>query len=106
MIRVRFFEDSAGEPAGFRIEGHSGAGSSGNDIVCSAVSSAAYLTANTITDVIGADALVEVKDGFMLVRVSGRADGSCRAVLTGFKNHMDQLREQYPGFIHISNSEV
>jgi hypothetical protein len=106
MIRVRFFEDSAGIPVGFRIEGHSGAGSSGNDIVCSAVSSAAYLAANTVTDVIGADARVEARDGFMLVRVSEKDAGSCRAVLKGFENHMDQLRDQYPGFIHISNSEV
>lgn len=106
MIRVRFFEDSAGRPVGFHIEGHSGAGNSGNDIVCSAVSSAAYLVANTITDVIGAEAGAEAEDGFMLLRVSDKDAGSCEAVLKGFQNHMEQLREQYPGSISIRNTEV
>ena len=104
MIRVSFFKDSGGMPVGFRIEGHSGAESSGNDIVCSAVSSAAYLTANTITDVIGTNARIEIADGFMLVRVSGKDIDSCRTVLKGFENHMNQLREQYPKYIHICSS--
>lgn len=106
MIRVRFLHNASGASVGFRIEGHSGAGSSGNDIVCAAVSSAAYLAANTVTDVIGAKTRTEAKDGFMLVRVSDTDENQCRAILKGFENHMNQLREQYPEFIHISNAEV
>ena len=55
MIQVEFsVHDHA--PVGFCISGHAGAGSAGRDIVCAAVSSAAYMAANTLTDVIGAGA--------------------------------------------------
>ena len=89
---------------GFRISGHNG--EAGQDILCAAVSSAAYLTANTITDVIKASAKVTVEDGYMLVRVSPKEAKDCRNIFAGFKLHMLGLEEQYPQNINVSYTEV
>lgn len=106
MIRAEFFTFQNGEPAGFCISGHSGAGFEGGDIVCSAVSSAAYMAVNTLTDVLKADAEIQVEDGLMAVRISSRDISVCGAVLKGFRLHIESLYEQYPKNIRIINTEV
>ena len=90
-----------GEIVGFDISGHTGAGLNGSDILCAAVSSAAYLTANTITDVIGSDADVSVSDGRMKLVIKTAPGETAGAILKGFKLHMMQLRSQKPGNIRI-----
>ncbi|MFR2561614.1 MAG: ribosomal-processing cysteine protease Prp [Anaeromassilibacillus sp.] len=67
---------------GFRISGHSGSGEEGNDIICAAVSSAAYMTANTVTEIIGVEAQVAAEEGYMLVRIpaSSRTAAFCSRV--------------------------
>lgn len=87
--------------AGFEISGHSGAGVSGSDIVCAAISSAAYMTVNTITDVIHAQADVSVSDGKMKLLVAEEFTEQTQALLAGFMLHMKQLRKQRPNNIKI-----
>ena len=106
MIRAEFFTFSDGSQAGFRIGGHAEAGEAGSDPVCAAVSSAAYLTANTITDVIGAQASAQVKDGCMECRIAPEEAASCAAVLKGLRLHLSELRRQYPRNIRIFETEV
>ena len=50
---------------GFTITDHAEYGEEGSDILCAAISSAAYMTVNTITDILGIVVGVEVKDGYM-----------------------------------------
>lgn len=45
---VTFYRDSEGTVKGFQVSGHSGLGTRGNDILCSAVS---VLTINTINSI-------------------------------------------------------
>ncbi len=104
MICAEFFTQPDGELVGFSISGHNG--EAGEDIICAAVSSAAYMTANTITDIIKADAQVAVEDGYMLVRISSKEVRSCRNAFAGFKLHMSGLEEQYPQNINVSYMEV
>ncbi len=92
-----------GEIVGFDISGHTGLASAGRDILCAAISSAAYLTANTITDVLGVDAKVAVTDGGMSLLVPVGEEETTRAVLKGLELHLRQLREQYPKGIRIIN---
>lgn len=106
MICASFLTTASGELLGFNISGHSGQSEEGSDIICAAVSSAAYLTANTITDILKAEANVEANDGEMFVRVSKKDAQSCRTVLAGFKLHMIGLEEQYPENINVSYMEV
>lgn len=104
MIRVRF-HTAKDTILGFTLDGHAGAGVSGEDIVCAAVSSAAYMTANTITEIVGAPADITVDDGWMDLRVTDRIE-NCQDILSGFRLHLQALQEQYPKRVHLMNTEV
>lgn len=100
-VRYLFSEKTL---VGFHISGH--ATSSADDeqgrLVCAFISSAAYLTANTITEIIGAKAIAEdsSKNGEMFFKVKSDIDKAL-PVLLGFKLHMEQLSEQYTEYIKI-----
>ncbi|XOQ48917.1 MAG: Ribosomal-processing cysteine protease Prp [Eubacteriales bacterium] len=104
MISAEFFTRPDGELMGFSITGHNG--EAGRDIICASVSSAAYMTANTITEIMKAEAQVAVEDGYMLVRISPQEVKNCRSILAGFKLHLQELEEQYPQNIRVSYTEV
>ena len=89
-------------PEGFTVKGHCTADSEDLDgkLVCAAVSSAAYMAANTITDVICDKALAFESDGQMAVTVKDPSDKT-KAVLDGFALHMKQLEEQYKGCVKV-----
>ncbi len=101
MTSVKFLADSKGL-YGFEISGHSS--KNGDDeigkIVCSAVSSAAYMAANTIIEIIGdmADAIVE--EAFMCIKVQNPSKASVQ-VLEGLKLHLTELSNQYSNNITI-----
>ena len=102
MTKVNFFLD--GETIiGFSIKGHSTKNSADQNgkLVCSAVSSAAYMAANTILEVIGETAEVEVNDALMELKVKSLNENT-QIVLKGFKLHIEQLAEQYSNNIKIS----
>lgn len=86
---------------GFTVKGHSGTAERGSDIVCAAVSSAAYMTVNTLTEIVKTQTEIDVKDGFLHCTVVNGND-SARVVLEGFRLHMEQLCEQYPNAIKIT----
>lgn len=64
------------------------------------------MAANTITDVIGADAQAQAEDGDMLLRVNGSDIDRCRDILEGLKLHLVSVQEQYPEFLKVIFSEV
>lgn len=106
MIEVNFFTLAKGELVGFRLSGHSGYAQSGSDIVCAAVSSAGFMTANTVTDVIKVSAETEAEDGNLMLRVFQKDAVACRDILQGFKLHMLLLEEQYPDYLIVKTTEV
>ena len=81
---------------GFEIEGHSSesCGDAEGKLVCSAVSSAAYMAANTITEIIGDKCDAFVEDGVMKIYVHSPSE-KARAVLDGFRLHIKELSGQY-----------
>ena len=100
MIRVRF-HTANDALIGFTLDGHAGAGEHGQDIVCAAVSSAAYMTANTVTEIVGAAADITVDDGLMELTVTDRIE-DCQNILSGFQLHIQALAEQYPTRIQLN----
>ena len=104
MIRVRF-HTAKDTILGFTLDGHAGAGEHGQDIVCAAVSSAAYMTANTVLEIIGATADVTVNDGYMSVKLTDKI-ADCQDILSGFRLHLEAMQEQYPKRVHLMNTEV
>ncbi|MDR1003208.1 MAG: ribosomal-processing cysteine protease Prp [Oscillospiraceae bacterium] len=93
--------------SGFEMSGHaSDSCTEGEDILCAALSSAAYLTANTITDVLGVEAEISVDDGFMRVVVPKGCGEKCVIVLMGLRLHFFALAEDYSDKINLINMEV
>ena len=106
MTVVDFLTTKDGAIVGYHINGHSGNNTFGKDIVCAAISSAAYMAANTITEVIGVNADITVNDGEMLLEIAERDFSVCKDILLGFKLHMVDLEEQYPDNINVNYTEV
>ena len=105
MTKVRFYK-SGKTIIGFSVIGHSTINCEDQEgkLICSAISSAAYMAANTITEIVGDKADIEVEDGKMILKVSNPSDKTV-AVLEGFKLHIEQLSLDYSDSIKI-NSEV
>jgi uncharacterized protein YsxB (DUF464 family) len=104
VVKVTFFKHK-GDYKGFEFSGHSGYALEGADIVCAAVSSAAYLTANNITDFFKVkDVDVTVSDGYM--KLTAENDECINPLLGGLYAHMLQLQEQYENEIIVKNTEV
>ena len=101
MTSVKFLVDEK-VIYGFSINGHSSVDCDDEvgKIVCSAVSSAAYMAANTITEIIGDSAVAEEDDAKMIFKVENPSDKTI-AVLNGLKLHLEQLSNQYSNNIRI-----
>ena len=106
MIHIAF-SGSGGRLSGFRVSGHSGYAEAGADILCAAVSSAAYMTANTVTEILGLSPQITVDDGDMLLRFGSISEADRAAVImNGFRLHSEALREQYPDYLTVTITEV
>ena len=99
MVRVTLLRRGV-KPCGFCICGHAG-GVAGNDIVCAAISSAAILAANTVTEACGCRAVTKSSDGYLLLSVVTADLDRCGEVLEGLQQHMQELQRQYPNKIHV-----
>ena len=88
------FTVSNGLICSYEISGHSDFSEQGSDIVCSAVSSAAYMAANTVTDIIGDFAAADVRDGYMRFEIKNPCESS-KLVLEGLRLHLKELSKQY-----------
>ena len=104
MVRVTLFARD-GVLCGFRMSGHAG-GQAGADIVCAAISSAALLAANTVTDVCGCHAVTRMRDGYLLLSVSDRDAELAEGILEGLRLHLEELRRQYPDRLHLDLLEI
>ncbi len=105
MITVSFTKTSQ-LLTSFELKGHSGFAQSGSDIVCASVSSAAYMTANTLTEIIGLNADITVDEGFMQVKLTKENALKAQDILRGFELHITELSKQYPKNINVIYSEV
>ncbi|MBQ7689330.1 MAG: ribosomal-processing cysteine protease Prp [Clostridia bacterium] len=98
MVKARFCIRN--DAASFTVTGHAGTQEAGNNIVCAAVSSAVYMTVNTITEILSVDAQTEEKDGYMHVSFGGSK--AAADIVKGLKLHLQALQEQYPDIVKVS----
>ncbi len=105
MIKVEFFGT---DPIyGFHIMGHSDMNPEGPEVLCAAVSSAAYMTANTVTDVIGLKPILLNKDGNMYLKVKTEQEAKrCRVLFNGLRLHLSEIAQDYPKYLKVKYSEV
>ncbi len=97
MIKVSFFKKGNGI-IGFESKGHSGYAEEGSDIICSAVSSAAYMIANTLTEILGEQAAITVDDGYMRL-VAEKVTEKNQILFKGLALHLNALAQQYESFL-------
>lgn len=95
MTSVTFFEKGK-KLCGFKIEGHSSESEKDLEgkIVCSAVSSAAYMAANTVISCIGDLCDTDIDEALMMFTVNNPSDAT-ETVLNGLKLHLTELAKQY-----------
>ncbi|MBQ6935233.1 MAG: ribosomal-processing cysteine protease Prp [Clostridia bacterium] len=98
MTKATFYFDGD-VPYGFLITGHSGFAEEGEDIVCASVSSASYMVANTITEILKVNAEINVNDARMKLIVNKEQRHITKDILLGLKLHLDSLAEDYPKFL-------
>lgn len=104
MIAARFISRS-GSLCGFVISGHDGGRPSGESILCAAVSSAALLTANTLTEILGCPAETDEADGYLSVQITGKRE-TASPLIAGLRLHLTELHKQYPTQIRVETTEV
>ncbi len=103
MISIKFFHSGNGTPLGFNFKGHAGYAPHGSDIVCAAVSSVAYMTANTIIEVMGVKADVNIKgSGEMDFKIPLESAEKTKDILLGLELHIKELKKQYPQNVTIT----
>ena len=106
MTPVTFLTEDA-RIIGFDVQGHSGWGESGEDIVCAAITSAVRLVEATVNDVMGLCAAVKVReaDASISLRLPGglanTAESTCQNLLTGLMVYLAQLHDEYPDNIEV-----
>ena len=106
MTTVTFLTEDA-RIIGYDVQGHSGWGESGEDIVCAAITSAVRLVEATVNDVMGLCAAVKVReaDASISLRLPGglanTAESTCQNLLTGLMVYLAQLHDEYPDNIEV-----
>ena len=106
MTTVTFLTEDA-RIIGFDVQGHSGWGESGEDIVCAAITSAVRQVEATVNDVMGLCAAVKVReaDASISLRLPGglanTAESTCQNLLTGLMVYLAQLHDEYPDNIEV-----
>ena len=101
MTDVKFLADGK-KIFGYEVSGHCSKNSDDEigKIVCAAVSSAVFMTANTITEIIGDEVETFVDDALMRLAVKNPSQETVK-VLQGLKLHLIELSDQYSNNIRI-----
>ena len=106
MTTVSFLMEQS-RIVGFDVQGHSGWGREGEDIVCAAVTSAIRLVESTVNDVMGLCASVKVREketrsAFRLPGgLSAPAESTCQNLLTGLMVYPTPLHDEHPETIEV-----
>ena len=95
---------------GYTVEGHTGFGTEGEDIVCAAVSSLSTATLNGLTDVVGLTVGYEVREAYLTCilpdTMSEKEAAGAKVLLNTMYLSLKDLEEQYGKYITITELEV
>ena len=105
MITAEFYLRDA-VLIGFSVKGHAGFADYGKDVCCAAVTSAVQLTANAVTEILKADAKVDVFENEIRLMLGKNADSNAINFLKALKLHLKLLSEDYSENIRLIDMEV
>ena len=89
---------------GFECKGHAETADYGNDVLCAFISSACYMAANTVTEIIGLNADARAESGYMRLSIK-ESPKKAQDILNGLKLHFTELTKDYPDKIEIRFTE-
>ena len=104
MIKAQFYKKN-NKFTGFSLSGHAGLAESGKDIACAAVSSAAELVCNTVTDIFCDNAQVTVSDNMLTLKAEKNLGEYSEKLIRSFFIHLGFIAEEFPGHIRITEKE-
>ncbi len=99
MIKINFIRQND-IITGFECKGHSGSAEAGQDIICAFVSSACFMVANTVTEVMHLNADARATDGYMKLEINEFAENA-QDILNGLLLHLTELEKDYPQNIKV-----
>ena len=100
MTKAKFlFSDDT--VVSFELSGHSGAGEEGTDIVCRAISSAVYMAANTIIEIMKLNPETVVRDGYLKLSMNIEDARESKVITDGLYLHLSELQSQYPNNLKL-----
>jgi len=110
MIKVIIYKAQGSEITGFKVTGHSGYGTYGNDIVCSAVSVLAQTALLGLLKVAEADVDYKIHEGYLACAIKDagldKKRVMCEAILETMYEGFKSIKESYIKYIDIVEEEV
>lgn len=112
MIEISIIRDKQGYIREFTVLGHAGAGESGNDIVCAAVSAIAYTALNALEEIAGIKNCYTIKDGYIKcslpINISDDKKKTAKIIMdtiaVGFKQI--EYTDEYKSYVSVLEEEV
>lgn len=110
MTEIAFKKNKAEDWVGYVVSGHTGYAEAGEDIVCAAVSTAATMCLNGITEVLGAEVGYEVGEAYLECvlpeKMPEKTRDGCRLLIDTLYLTLEDLKKQYGKHITITVLEV
>ncbi len=100
MTKIIIFEIDK-KFCGFQVKGHSGYAESGQDIVCSAISTACQMALVGFKEVLNIDVNSTVQDGFMSVVVNMKDIEKAQDLLKTLNLTLKDIAENYSKFVKL-----
>ena len=85
----------------FELSGHRGFAEECSDIVCSAVSSAVYMAANTVIEIMKLNPKTVVRDGYLKLEMKIEDARKSKTITDGLYLHLGELQNQYPNNLKL-----
>ncbi len=88
---------------GFQVKGHTGYAEEGQDIVCASVSTATQMAVLGLKEVLKLDVEVEMKEGFLLVRLgeNSKNNQSAQDLLSTMQQTLQEIAKEYQKYVKM-----
>lgn len=109
MVTIIISRDSKGRIGAFRVEGHAGYGSRGNDIVCAGVSALTQAAVIGLEDYLGLQPQVLIEPGLLECYLDDKPmeqGAKIEAILETMLLGLRSMAAQYPDRVCIIEEEV
>ena len=105
MTKVEFIYEK-GKIVSFTASGHSGYAPEGEDIVCASISTAVWMTANALINILALDVEYEEKGVCISLKVNESAVDDSQVMLINLKEFLCNLTIEYGKYLTVKEEHV